>query len=75
MWTLLGLILNFAGTVLVAFSFKRGTVMAWQEKDKNPKMQYMIYYSPSMFKLGIFMIASGFIFQIAGLIISKFVHS
>jgi hypothetical protein len=71
MWILIGLSLNFVGTIMVAFSIKRGTVQAWQEKDKNPKMQYMILYSAWMFRTGIRIIAAGFLFQIAGVTFPK----
>jgi len=75
MWILIGLILNFFGTIMVAFSIKKGTVEAWQEKDENPRMQYMIYYTAWMFRMGIGIIAAGFLFQIAGIFIPRFFHS
>ncbi len=63
MCTQIGLALNLVGTLLVAFSIRKGTVEAWQEKDKNPKMQSMIRYKPCMFKTGIVSLSVGFLFQ------------
>jgi hypothetical protein len=44
MCTLIGLAFNLIGTVMVAFTFKKGHVEAYQEKDENPKMESMVYY-------------------------------
>jgi hypothetical protein len=61
--TQIGLALNLIGTILVAISFRKGTVEAWQEKDKKPKMQSMIYYEAWKFWIGIGAICLGFLFQ------------
>jgi len=63
MCTQIGLAFNLVGTILVAFSFRKGTVVAWQEKDKKPKMQSMVHYRALMFKTGISVLSIGFLFQ------------
>ena len=66
MCTLIGLALNLAGTVMVAFTFKRGHVEAYQEKDKNPKMESMVQYRRWLFRVGIVLISIGFLLQFIG---------
>lgn len=65
-FSIIGLSLNFIGTLLVAFSIKKGKVKAMQEKSKHPKWESMIQYNPCIFYMGITSLASGFFLQIFG---------
>jgi hypothetical protein len=63
--SVVGLCLSFIGSILVAFSFKKGDVMAW--KDSRDKPNYMIEFKQTLFRWGIVCIAVGFLLQIWGL--------
>jgi hypothetical protein len=65
-FSIIGLSFNFIGTVLVAFSIRKGEVIAMQEKSKRPKWESMIRYNPCVFYLGITSLAFGFFLQIFG---------
>jgi hypothetical protein len=65
-FSIIGLSLNFVGTLLVAFSIRTGEVIAMQEKSAHPKWESMIQYNPCIFYLGIASLALGFFLQILG---------
>ncbi|MFC2163620.1 hypothetical protein ACFLT2_01335 [Acidobacteriota bacterium] len=67
---IIGLSLNFVGTLLVAFSIKKGEVEMMQEKSKNPEWETTIKYRPKRFWTGISILAFGFLIQIAGVVIN-----
>ena len=59
---IIGLSLNFVGTILVAFSIKKGDVEAWQ--DDSNKREFMTVHKQSLFRFGIGILALGFAIQI-----------
>jgi hypothetical protein len=65
-FSVIGLSLNFIGTLLIAFSIRMGEVTAMQEKSKHAKWESMIQYNPYIFYKGIASLASGFFLQILG---------
>ena len=65
-FSIIGLSLNFIGTLLAAFSIRKGEVIAMQEKSKHPKWESMIQYNPCFFYMEITSLALGFILQIFG---------
>ena len=60
--SIIGLSLNFIGTILVAFSIKKGEVIAWKN-DANKPENMTVHYQ-KMFRWGIGILASGFLVQI-----------
>ena len=59
-----GLILNFIGTLLIAFSVGKNSENAYQV-DKNGRKKYLaIYISPIRFRIGIILVLLGFLLQI-----------
>jgi len=63
--SMIGLILNFLGTILVAFSIRKGSVEAW--KDSKNKREDMASFKLWKFRLGIWVLALGFPMQIWGM--------
>ena len=63
-FSIVGLGLNFIGTILVAFSIKKGKVEAW--KDDSNKPEYMTEHNQRMFRWGIGLQAFGFLIQLTG---------
>jgi len=64
MCTLIGLAFNLVGTVMVAFTFKKGKVEAWKETSKE--MESMVQYRRWLFRIGIGLIFIGFLLQFIG---------
>jgi len=63
-FSIIGLSMNFIGTILLAFSVRKGDVTAMQEKCKKPIWESMIRYNPYIFYIGIGSLALGFFLQI-----------
>ena len=63
-FSIIGLSLNFIGTILVAFSIKKGEVEAW--KDDSNKPEYMTMHHQTIFRWGIGLLAFGFLIQLTG---------
>lgn len=63
-FSVIGLSLNFIGTLLVAFSIKKGEVEAW--KDDSKKTEYMTRHNQTIFRGGIGLLAFGFLVQLFG---------
>jgi hypothetical protein len=62
MWlSLIGLGMNFLGTILVAFSVKKGKVYAWKDNENQP--EHMASFKLAMFRWGIGCLAVGFLLQ------------
>ncbi len=60
-FSIIGLSLNFIGTLLVAFSIKKGKVEMWVDEP-----EYGMRYLKTMFWWGIGLLASGFLVQLVG---------
>jgi hypothetical protein len=60
----IGLSFNFIGTILVAFSIKKGEVEAWKSDSK--KREYLTAHNQKMFRWGIGLLAFGFLVQLSG---------
>lgn len=63
--TVLGLILNFVGAVLVAFSIKRGKVLIWKDSPREP--EYTAVFKLGLFRWGVALLGLGFLLQLWGL--------
>jgi len=63
-WSRIGLIFNFAGTILIAFSFGKNRGEANQNDDKGRKTYLASFLYPGLFKIGISLIILGFLLQI-----------
>ena len=59
-----GLILNFLGSVLVAFSIGANLADAHQLDEKGRKVQLASFLHPLWFRLGLLLLAVGFIVQL-----------
>ena len=59
-----GLGISFLGTLLVAFSVKKGKVEMW--KDSPKEREYGTRHNLPMFRLGLALLALGFLLQIWG---------
>lgn len=62
--SLAGLSLSFAGTMLVAFSIKRGKVQMYM--DSPNEMENAARFNAPMLRLGLALLAVGFLLQIWG---------
>jgi hypothetical protein len=62
----IGLILNFAGTVLVALSFGRNLGAAYQTDDRGRRIYLASFLYPNLFRLGLGLAAVGFLLQLFG---------
>jgi len=58
-----GLVLNFFGTIMVAFSFGKNLGDAYQEDSKRRKIYLASLLYPQLFKAGLMTVAVGFVFQ------------
>jgi len=66
-WILLGLFLNFAGTILVAFSIIAGTIKIYDDK-RNMLEHKVPIFKKWKFRVGVSLIAIGFVLQIIGVL-------
>ncbi len=64
---IVGLGISFVGTILVAFSVRRGKVYAWKD-DTTERPDYMMQVTLWMFRLGVGMLAVGFLAQVGGML-------
>lgn len=55
-----GLILNLVGTILVAFSFGKTVIDAYQEDENGNRSDLAAFRHPALFRLGIVSIYLGF---------------
>lgn len=62
--TIIGLIISFVGTVLVAVSIKRGKVGMYMNSPKE--MEYAGNFNTPILKWGLGLLALGFLLQIWG---------
>ena len=62
LWDRLGLILNFAGSIMIAFSFGRNLGEAHQIR-KGRKIYLASFLHPWIFRVGCFLLAGGFLFD------------
>lgn len=63
--TMFGLALNFAGTLLIAFSFGKNIGEAHQEDDRGRIVYLASFLRPRWFWCGLIVLGAGFLFQIA----------
>jgi len=59
-----GLGLSFVGTVLVAFSIRKGKVRMYMDSPKE--MEHAVRFTARMLRWGLALLAAGFLFQIWG---------
>lgn len=62
--TIAGLSISFVGTVLVAFSMKRGKVTV--KKDSDDPWEHTIDFKVTMFRVGVALLGLGFLVQVWG---------
>ena len=62
----IGLVLNIAGAVMIAFSFGKNLANAHQTDGKGHKVYLASFLHPIMFKLGVAVMIFGFILQLVG---------
>jgi len=62
---LIGLILNLAGTLMIAFSFGSNLADAHQLNFRGRKVQLASFLHPRLFWLGLILLGLGFVLQIA----------
>jgi len=60
---LIGLFLNFIGTILVAVSFGKNLGGGYQNDARGRKVYLASFLYPSIFKSGLALLALGFVFQ------------
>ena len=63
-WPRFGLILNFAGTVMIALSIGKNLGGAYQTDGKGPPRYLAAVLHPRLFKLGMIVLILGFVMQI-----------
>jgi hypothetical protein len=63
-WLKLGIILNFVGTVLIAYSFGSNLESAHQTDRKARKVYLAVFLHPSLFRVGMLLLALGFGLQL-----------
>ena len=63
-WLKLGIILNFVGTVLIAFSFGSNLGEAHQTDRKGRKVYLAAFLHPRLFCVGMLLLALGFGLQL-----------
>lgn len=61
--TRLGLLLNVAGTIMIAFSFGKNLGEANQEDAKGRKIYLAAFLRPKLFEWGVVIIILGFVLQ------------
>lgn len=59
-----GLLLNFVGTVLLAFSFGRNLEGAYQRDTNGRKVELASFTHPRRFRVGVALVAFGFLVQL-----------
>jgi hypothetical protein len=59
-----GLILNFVGTVMVAFAFGKTIEEAYQVNGKGVKVSLAAFRHPALFRWGIVLLCLGFALQV-----------
>ena len=62
----IGLVLNIAGAVMIAFSFGKNLADAHQMDGKGRKVYLVSFLRPKVFKLGVAVLIFGFILQLVG---------
>jgi len=63
-WSRSGLILNFIGSLLIAFSFGKNIADAHQEDSKGRRIYLASFLRPRMFKVGMLLLIIGFLLSI-----------
>ncbi len=61
---ILGLVLNLIGTLLIAFSFGKPPSTAEQWDKKGRKVSLAAFLHPAGFKIGIWLIVTGFVLML-----------
>ena len=64
--TRLGLLLNIAGTMMIAFSFGKNREDAHQIDEKGRKIYLASFLRPKLFRWGLWIIILGFLLQFFG---------
>jgi hypothetical protein len=64
LWLRPGIILNFVGTVLIAFSFGSNLGEAYQTDRKGRKVYLASFLHPRLFRIGMVLLALGFGLQL-----------
>jgi hypothetical protein len=63
-FTKTGLVLNIAGTIIIAFSFGKNLADAHQLDDKGRKIYLATFRHPMLFYCGLVLVIIGFILQL-----------
>jgi hypothetical protein len=63
-WPRIRLILNFVGTVMIAFAFGKNIEDAHQEDKKGRPIYLASFLRPRLFKVGMFVLIAGFFISI-----------
>ena len=61
---LLGLILNFVGVIMIAFSLGKDLSGSYREGDKGEKLYLAFFLYPRLFRWGMASLILGFLLQI-----------
>lgn len=64
-----GLLVSFLGTLLVAFSVKKGKVEMW--KDSSKEREYAAKFELGRLRWGLALLAVGFLLQVGGVFLGR----